>query len=201
MDQENPWLRAAAQRSPAAAPAAPAELPPAPAPLVATPQYGVPVPDRADRLPQRSTSHTATVWWLGVSGGAGESTLAALAQGSRPAEHAWPISELPGAVSRVVLVARTNFAGLTAAQRAATEWAAGVLGDRVQLEGLALVPDVPGRLPKELRDLAQVVGGGVPRTWSLPWVNAWRFAPVNRVDLDRGFTAMFKDLQLTSATY
>lgn len=200
MDQEHPWLKAAAQLSPAAVvPPAPVELPPVP--VVAGPQYGVPVPDRADRLPQRPTPYTATVWWLGVSGGAGESTLAALAQGSRPAEHAWPIPETPGILNRVVLVARTNFAGLTAAQRAATEWASGVLGGGVQLEGLALIPDIPGRLPKELRDLAQVVSGGVPHTWSLPWVDAWRFAPVNRVDLDRGFAAMFKDLRLTSATH
>ncbi|MEO5536054.1 MAG: DUF6668 family protein [Pseudolysinimonas sp.] len=159
------------------------------------------MPDRADRLPQRTTPYAASVWWLGVAGGSGESTMAALAQGSRPAEHAWPAPETPGTLNRVVLVARTNFAGLTAAQRAATEWASGVLGAGIQLEGLALIPDMPGRLPKELRDLAQVVSGGVPRTWSLPWVDSWRFAPVNHVDQHRGFAAMFKDLHLTSATH
>ena len=71
----------------------------------------------------------------------------------------------------------------------------------MQLEGLALVPDVPGRLPKELRDLIQVVSGGVPRTWTLPWVDAWRFAPVSAADLDRGFAPMFKDLYLSSTTH
>ena len=200
MDEQHPWLRAAAALVPAVPEeAAPTVLPPPPA--FARPQFGVPVPDRADRLPQRSTPYTATVWWLGVSGGSGESTLAALAKGSRPADHSWPIPETPGTVNRVVLVARTNFVSLTAAQRAATEWASGVLGSGIQLGGLALIPDAPGRLPKELRDLARVVGGGVPRTWSLPWVDAWRFGPVNRVDVDQGFSLMFNELHLPSAPH
>ena len=116
---DNPWVR----KSPGAEPApviveAPAETGPKPA-SVTTPQDGVPVPDQADRLPQRKTPHGATIWWLGVTGGAGESTLASLARGSRSADHAWPIPENRGSLCRVVLVARTNYAGLAAAQRAA----------------------------------------------------------------------------------
>jgi hypothetical protein len=34
--------------------------------------------------------------------------------------------------------------------------------------------DAPGGLPRALRDLKRVVGGGVPRVWSLPYVPAWR---------------------------
>ncbi|MGE3194631.1 MAG: DUF6668 family protein [Microbacteriaceae bacterium] len=200
MEEQNPWLKAAAARSPAFI-TPPPTVEESSQPVVTGPQFGVPVPDQADRLPQRVTGHTATVWWVGVAGGAGESALATIAQGSRAADHAWPVPESAGIVNRVVLVARTNFAGLTAAQRAATEWAAGVLGDGIQLEGLALVPDIPGRLPKELRDLIQVVSGGVPRTWTLPWVDAWRFAPVSATDLHRGFAPMFKDLYLSSTTH
>lgn len=195
---ENPWVRS----SPQAAPApeivqAPVE---ASVPLgVTAPQDGVPVPDRADRLPQRQTPHGATVWWLGVHGGAGESTLAALARGSRAADHAWPIPENRGSLSRVLLVARTHYAGLTAAQRAATEWASGVLGDAVRVEGLALVPDMPGRLPKELRHLAQVVAGGVPHVWTLPWVDALRFGPLDpAAELPKEFHALLADLHLNS---
>ena len=164
-----------------------------------TPQDGVPVPDQADRLPQRKTPHGATVWWLGVTGGAGESTLASLARGSRPADHAWPISENRGSLCRVVLVARTNYAGLAAAQRAAIEWASGVLGDAVRVDGLVLIPDMPGRMPKELRHLAQVVSGGLPHTWSLPWVDAWRFGPLDpAADLPKEFHALLADLHLNS---
>ncbi len=166
---------------------------------VTAPQDGVPVPDQADRLPQRKTPHGATVWWLGVTGGAGESTLASLARGSRSADHAWPIPENRGSLCRVVLVARTNYAGLAAAQRAAIEWASGVLGDAVRVDGLVLIPDMPGRMPKELRHLAQVVSGGLPHTWSLPWVDAWRFGPLDpAADLPQEFHALLADLHLNS---
>jgi hypothetical protein len=196
---DNPWVR----KSPAEEPAPvivepPATTDPKPASVTA-PQDGVPVPDRADRLPQRQTPHAATIWWLGVAGGAGESTLAALTRGSRAAGHAWPIPQNRGSVCRVMLVARTNYAGLTAAQRAAIEWASGVLGDTVRVEGLVLIPDMPGRMPKELRHLAQVVTGGVPRTWTLPWVDAWRFGPLDpAADLSKEFHALLADLHLNS---
>ncbi len=199
MVADNPWVR----NSPAAEPAPeivepPVETGPKPANVIA-PQDGVPVPDRADRLPQRTTPHGATVWWLGVTGGAGESTLAALARGSRPADHAWPIPENRGSVCRVMLVARTNYTGLAAAQHAAIEWASGVLGDAVRVEGLVLIPDAPGRLPKELRHLAQVVTGGVPHTWTLPWVDAWRFGPLDpTAELPKEFHALLSDLHLNT---
>lgn len=162
------------------------------------PQAGVAVPDTADRLPRWLQTWPATVWWLGVHGGAGESTLSTLAAGSRPAQHGWPIPDTASTVHRVVLVARTNWAGLTAAQRAATEWASGALGDGVQLDGLVLIADTPGRLPKPLRDLQQVISGGVPRVWALPWVDAWRLGPVEPfVSLPKEFRALLADLQLS----
>ncbi|MFL2002063.1 DUF6668 family protein [Microbacterium sp. A1-JK] len=162
------------------------------------PQAGVAVPDTADRLPRWLQAWPATVWWLGVHGGAGESTLSALATGSRPAQHGWPIPDTGGTAHRVVLVARANWGGLTAAQRAATEWASGALGDGVRLEGLVLIADAPGRLPKPLRDLQQVISGGVPRVWTLPWVDAWRLGPVEPFTaLPREFRALLADLRLT----
>lgn len=163
------------------------------------PQPGVPTPDTADRLPRREAAWPATVWWLGVHGGAGESTLAALASGTRPAEHAWPIPVTAGTTHRVVLVARSNYAGLTAAQRAATEWASNSLGDGVQLAGLVVIADAPGRRPKALRDLEQVIAGGVPRVWTLPWIDAWRIGPaVPGNALPKVFRELFTELSLTS---
>jgi len=157
------------------------------------------VPDQADRLPRRTTPHAATIWWLGVTGGAGESTLAALTSGSRGADHAWPIPENRGSLCRVVLVARTNFAGLTAAQRAAIEWASGAVGDAVRVDGLVLIPDMPGRLPKELRHLAQVVAGGLPHTWTMPWVDAWRFGPLDpAAAIPKEFHLLLTDLHLNT---
>lgn len=44
----------------------------------------------------------------------------------------------------------------------------------VELLGLVLVADAPGRLPKPLRDLMKIISGGYPRTWYVPWVESWR---------------------------
>jgi hypothetical protein len=71
-----------------------------------------------------------------------------------------------------VLVARTHAHGLTAARSAVREWAAG--DAPVLLLGLALIADAPGRLPHELRQLADLVAGGVAAVWWLPWIEAWR---------------------------
>lgn len=135
------------------------------------PQLSVPQPDHVDRLPRRSVpDDSADYWWLGVHGGAGESSLARLDKSTRAAEHHWP-QAAAGAV--VVLVARSNIHGLRAAQHAATEWASGSLPG-IQLAGLVVVADAPGRLPKEIRDFARVVGGGVPHLWHVPWIEGWR---------------------------
>ena len=132
----------------------------------------MPAPARDLRLPVRSRLAAAELWWLGVHGGAGESTLAALVPGWEAADHAWP--RQPGdAVARVVLAARSNMRGLQAAQQAATQWAAGLV-PFAQVLGLVVVADAPGRLPRPLRDMTQLVSGGVPHTWTVPWVEAWR---------------------------
>src|SRR5690625_7783755 len=62
--------------------------------------------------------------------------------------------------------------GLLATQTAATKWASGAVD--VDLLGLVLVADAPGRLSRPLRDLARLVSGGLPRVWNLPWIEAWR---------------------------
>lgn len=200
MSNVNPWItrpdHAAAEQP--SAPDVPRSRRPR-GPL--TPQAGIPVPDTADRLPRWSQAWPAKVWWLGVHGGAGESTLAALAQGTRPAQHGWPIADPPNVATNVVLVARSNYHGLTAAQRAATEWASGALGNSVTLAGLVLIADAPGRLPKPLRDLQQVVAGGLPRVWTLPWVDAWRLGPADpSTPLPKAFRELFAELHLNSSS-
>lgn len=168
-DSQNPWLAEPSEPKDAVVPAAvrSRELP-----RPTAPQPGVPTPDSADRLPLQKVNQPAALWWLGVHGGAGESTLAMTVKGSHAANHAWPIAH-DGSTSNVVLVARSNANGLAAAQRAATEWASGSL-PTIRLLGLVIVADSHGKLPKPLRDLAQVVSGGVPQVWQIPWVEAWR---------------------------
>lgn len=168
MEMRNPWLE---EPESIEAPHAPAPAEPMPLTGPAIPQSGVPAPDHVDRLPVIERSQAPALWILGAHGGSGESSLAALHPDWAPADHAWPCTA--GQPASVVLTARTSAAGLKAAQRAATQWASGA-GAEVQLLGLVLLADAPGRLPRPLRDYAQVIAGGVPRTWRLPWIEAWR---------------------------
>lgn len=168
---KNRWVTFGAETAEEPTPAI--EEPPAFTPTGATkPQLSVPQPDHADRLPRWNVSGIIPdYWWLGVHGGAGETSLARLDKNTRAAEHHWPIT---AAGSTVVLVARSNMSGLRAAQLAATEWASGSIPG-IQIAGLVVLADAPGRLPKEIREFAGVVGGGVPHLWHFPWIEAWRF--------------------------
>jgi hypothetical protein len=114
-------------------------------------------------------------WCVGVHGGAGETTLARLLTGAEGTSHHWP-EHADATAAPVLLVARFNAAGLRAAQTAAATWAAGATPP-VQLVGLVLLADAPGRTPRPLRDYARVLRGGLPHTWELPWVEAWRLDP------------------------
>lgn len=119
----------------------------------------------------REVWSTPALWLLGTHGGAGESVLAGLVSSWEEANHAWPYP-VDGSTAPVLLVARTHLHGLLSARAAATQWAAG--NTHADVLGLALIADAPGRLPRPLRELAQVVSGGVPRTWTVPWTESWR---------------------------
>lgn len=167
--QQNAWTK---QEPPGAAlpqgqgVAAPPSDPGAPA------QPGAVPPPAHERLPKFAIAAADTIWWLGVHGGSGESTMAHLLPGSRAAGHRWPIPP-PPVPTPTVLVARTNAHGLRAAQRAAAEWTSGAVQGVVVL-GLVLIADAPGRLPRVLDDFADIVGGSVPRVWDIPWIEEWR---------------------------
>jgi hypothetical protein len=169
---QNPWTR---QQSPPPGPQQPAPSP-QPADLTprgpSAPQHGVPAPAEDQRLPKFAIPVADTLWWVGVHGGSGETTMSLLLPGTRAANHRWPIPP-PPVPTPVILVARTHGSGLRAAQRAATEWASGVV-QGVAVLGLVLIADAPGRLPRVLDDFADIVGGGVPRVWDIPWIEEWR---------------------------
>jgi hypothetical protein len=172
--QQNPWTR---QQSPGTEPPQAQSGPPSHSddgsPRGASaPQPGVAVPAEDQQLPKFAIPAADTLWWVGVHGGSGETTMSQLLPGSRAADHRWPIPP-PPVPTPVVLVARTNGSGLRAAQRAAIEWASGVV-QGVSVLGLVLIADAPGRLPRVLDDFADIVGGGVPRVWDIPWIEEWR---------------------------
>ncbi len=138
------------------------------------PQPGVPLLRDADRLPRVAVPSTTGLCWVGAHGGSGASTLAALVPGSTSVGLAWPrAADASGPPVTVVLVARSDANGLLAAQRAVVEWASGSV-DGVRLLALVVVADAPGRLPRPLRQLRRLVGGGAPQCWELPWVEEWR---------------------------
>ncbi|MBB6398179.1 hypothetical protein BKA00_005093 [Actinomadura coerulea] len=94
----------------------------------------------------------------------------------------------------MLLVARSHAAGLCAAQAAVAQWAAGVLPG-VQLIGLAVVADAPGKRPKPLADLMRLIAGGVPRLWDLPWVEAFRLGdPPDKVRLPPAYARLVRDV-------
>lgn len=137
------------------------------------PQPSVTPPEAGDQLRTFTTRALARVWVLGTHGGAAESTMAQLLRGNET-RHRWPDTDPAPAV---LLTARTHARGLLAAQMAMRAWAAGQT-PHVRLVGLVLVADAPGRLPRQLADLAEVISGGVPHAWHIPWVDQYR------IDLD-----------------
>lgn len=134
-------------------------------------------------LPIQQHPAAAGLWVVGAHGGSGESTLAALDPTWQSAGHVWPLTAPHPA--RCVLVARSNLTGLLAAQVALRQWAQPAARPAVQLIGLVVVADAPGRLPKPLRDLALLVAGAAPAVWHMDWVEAWRTDPPTLVNCPR----------------
>jgi hypothetical protein len=142
-----------------------------PTAVISAPLEGMVEPDAADRLASRIMTGSAALWIIGAHGGAGESRIADLL-GARATDHCWPVLQ-DGGKPRVLLVCRADMRGLTAARSALTQWVSGAT-PKVDLLGLAVLADAPGKTPKALRDFTSIVGGGAPRLWTLPWVEAWR---------------------------
>jgi len=116
---------------------------------------------------------SATWWWLGVHGGAGVSTLAALLPGGAHAHRCWP-DPAHGGPRAVVLVCRTHLAGLERARDAARQWASSDVPAGLLLGGAVAVADAPGRLPRPQSEALRLLAGVVPRLWTVPWIEDLR---------------------------
>ena len=165
-----------------------------PAAVISAPLKGMVEPDAADRLARRTMSGSAALWIIGAHGGAGESRIADLL-GARATDHCWPVLQ-DGSEPRVLLVCRADMRGLTAARSALTQWVSGAT-PKADLLGLAILADAPGKTPKALRDFAAIVGGGAPRLWTLPWVEAWRLG--NDTAPTREFQRFITDIATLAA--
>lgn len=159
------------------------------------PQPGIPEHER--KLPLRRFLRGPKLWIVGAHGGSGETTLASLHEAWTPADHCWP--QGPAGSNGCILTARTCAGGLLAAQSALAQWAANRTGT-AQLLGLVLIADAPGRLPRPLRDLADVVSGGAPRLWMMPWVEAWRLGAEPTPDCVSGLSLLVGELNTVAAS-
>lgn len=154
-------------------------------------------------LRRGSTSAPRALHWVGVHGGAGESTLAEFVPGTVEGFGAWP-TELPAGMKRdqptpVILVTRSTVRGLLGAKRAIATSVAGRV-PQIHLLGLVVIADIPGRKPRELRDLERLVRGGVPRSWLIDFDPQLRLvekpadlhaAPLDLVRLRRDIDVLF----------
>jgi hypothetical protein len=116
----------------------------------------------------------ASVFVVGVHGGAGESTLTRLISGAKGTGHRWPSTD---GTPATLLCARTSCAGLMAAQRAARAWAAGQTPS-MRLLGMVFIADAPGKLPRPLAEFRQRIAGGVPHYWLLDWHEPFRLGDI-----------------------
>ncbi|MGW2725095.1 DUF6668 family protein [Streptomyces sp. NPDC001492] len=191
-DAPNPWLtqpRSDVQSVPTVHPVAPANDYAVPL----RPQPGsVPQPPQGLPIAPTGTPPQGGWAWLGCHGGAGVTTLQQALPGGYDANRAWPAA-VAGWRCPVVLVCRSHVSGLTAAQTAARQWASGAVPG-VELLGLVVVADAPGSLPRPLKDLAKLVSGGYPRTWSVPWLDAWRLGEPPAAHLPRQLASLQREL-------
>jgi hypothetical protein len=116
---------------------------------------------------------TAGWWWLGVHGGAGVSTLAALVPGGAHAHRLWPDPAHAGP-RVVVLVCRAHLAGLEQARDAARQWASADVPAGLLLGGAVAVADAPGRITRPQAEALRLLTGAVPRLWTVPWIEDLR---------------------------
>ena len=118
---------------------------------------------------------TQALLWLSAHGGSGVTTLQAATGLGGDNTYLLPVAEGLCPVLMLV-VARTHAHGLLCAQQLAVQAASSddLASATYHLAGLVLVADAPGKLPKPLAELAHLISGGYPRTWRVPYVEAWR---------------------------
>ncbi|MEP6462955.1 MAG: DUF6668 family protein, partial [Frankiaceae bacterium] len=116
------------------------------------------------------TDEGAPWWFLGVHGGAGVTSLIRAGAGGGDAGRVWPLE------GKVVVVARRTAFGLEWARDAARQHASGGAPGDVELAGLVVVADAPGRVPRRVARFLDLVAAAYPQVWEIPWVEEWRLA-------------------------
>ena len=116
--------------------------------------------------PTINTTNTAMWGWRGAHRGAGVTTIARQLGGADLGLRT-PDAHLP-----TLVVCRSTFSGLLAAQQLARD----ELADTPLWKclGLVVVPPNPKPLAGPVAELMDLIVGGYPAYWTLPWVESWQ---------------------------
>ena len=128
------------------------------------------IPATGGPVPHRSLSAPG-LGWVAAHGGAGATTLS-IVLGGKDLGTGWP-DAARAEPARVMVVARTHAQGLRAASRALNALREGRHPPGLELVGLVLVADAPGRLPPPLVTRIRLLRSIVP-VWRVPWIAPWR---------------------------
>ncbi|MEV4637759.1 DUF6668 family protein [Actinoplanes sp. NPDC049548] len=155
-------------------PPPPAQPPPQPStvapPAAQVPRWQPHQPKVATPAPPGRLSGQG-IAWVSAHGGSGATTLTAVL-GGVDLGCRWPNAGRHEP-ARVFLVARTHAQGLRAASRALNAIREGRHPAGMELVGLVLVADAPGRLPRTLVSRIKVLRSAVP-VHRIPWIAPWR---------------------------
>lgn len=113
--------------------------------------------------------------WVSTHGGAGATSLRHGSSRGLDLTTQWPDPSL-GWPSAVVLVCRSNAAGLDSMGRMLQEWVSRSVRD-VQVLATVVVADAPTKPSKRIRARINELRSIAPAVWTVPWVEQWRDQP------------------------
>ncbi|MFJ6086472.1 hypothetical protein ACIQI8_34290 [Streptomyces sp. NPDC092369] len=117
------------------------------------------------------------IGWVKAHGGAGTTSLAH-ALGGVDIGARWP-DPARGEPRRILLVGRTSAGGLRSVSRALQALHEGNAPRGLDLLGVILVADIPGRLPLSLLRRIRVIRAAAP-VHRVPWIPSWRVGARSR---------------------
>ncbi len=138
---------------------------------VAAPRPRRPLTARTSERPDRIEPFV----WVGTHGGAGATSLQRSTGSGLDLSQRWPDPAL-GWSSSVVLVCRSNGAGLDAMGRLLQEWVSRSVPD-LRVLAAVVVDDAPSKRSRRVRARVSELRSVAPQVLTLPWIEAWRDNP------------------------
>lgn len=142
-----------------------------PSQSVSAPRPSRPVTETTLERPPSIESFT----WVSTHGGAGATSLHLGGRRGLDLTARWPDPSL-GWPSAVVLVCRSNAAGLDSMGRMLQEWVSRSVAG-VHVVAAVVVADAPTKPPKRIRARISELRSITPTVLTMPWVEEWRELP------------------------